>query len=138
MIVHSARDVGLPGVDADTGFGLLDVKAALAADPSILRRRADRGDRRRRAQGRPGVFVRVTGTANTDRLASARIELGQGESPSDVAKRLAPHRPRGVRDGVLDDLPAQNFAGAPVWTLRLIVEHTNGKRRETRHVLRLG
>ena len=135
MIVQSARDVALPGVDADTGYGLLDVKAALVADPSFFVDARIAGIAVERKDG--GVFVRVMGTADADRLASARIELGQGESPAtwrSVSRRID----RAVRDGVLDDLPAQSFAGATVWTLRLVVEHANGKRRESRHVVRLG
>jgi len=135
MIVQSARDIGLPGVDQETGYGLLDLRAALAADPRTFVDARIAGVAVERRDG--GVFVRVTGTADADRLATARIELGQGESPStwrSVSRRID----RGVRDGVLDDLAAQNFAGAPVWTLRLVVEHANGTRRETRHVVRLG
>jgi subtilisin family serine protease len=135
MIVHSARDVGLPGVDPDTGYGLLDVKAAMDADPrffveaAIEAIAADRDDR--------GVFVRITGTADADRLARAWIEIGAGEDPAEwtkVSREIA----TAVRAGVLDDLKAELFRGAPVWTLRLVVEHADGKRREARHILRLG
>jgi subtilisin family serine protease len=134
MIVHSARDIGVPGVDPDTGFGLLDLKAALAADPRFF---LDAGIAEISVQRKDDqVFVRVTGTADADSYGSAWIELGQGEAPSQW-KRISRSLDKPVRAGVLDDLPASHFAASPVWMLRLIVRHANGKQRETRHVLRL-
>jgi subtilisin family serine protease len=135
MIVQSARDAGSVGVNPETGYGILDVKAALTADPryfveaDIAEVSAQKTD--------AGVMVRVSGTADADRFASAWIEIGRGESPTEW-RRISRTLDKAIRAGVLDDLPAQPFAGAPVWTLRLIVQHTNGKTRETRHVLRLG
>ncbi len=135
MIVQSARDAGAVGVNPETGYGILDAKAALAADPryyieaDIAEVAAQRTD--------VGTVVRVNGTAEADRFASAWIEIGRGESPTEW-RRISRTLDKAIRAGVLDDLPAQQFAGAPVWTLRLVVQHANGKRRETRHVLRLG
>lgn len=134
MIVHSARDISAPGVDLETGYGLLDARAALAADPAFFIEPAIRDVAAVRKDG--GVYVRVTGTADADRWRSAWIEMGQGEAPGNWQpsgrKLVAP-----VRDGVLDDLPAGLFRSGGVWTLRLVVEHENGRRREARHVLRL-
>ena len=135
MIVQSARDAGSVGVNPETGYGILDVKAALAADPryfvdvEIAEVSAQKTD--------AGLFVRVDGTADADRFTSAWIEIGRGESPTEW-RRVSRTLDKPVRAGVLDDLPAQQFAGAPVWTLRLVVRHANGRSRETRHVLRLG
>lgn len=134
MIVHSARDIGTPGVDLETGYGLLDVAAALAADPRYFLAATIRGIE---AVGKPdGVYVRVNGGADADRFRAAWVEYGQGENPA--AWRRAPGRLKApLRDGVLADLPAELFRSAGVWTLRLVVEHENGARREARHVLRL-
>lgn len=134
MIVQSARDIGGTGVDAETGYGLLDVKSAITADPRSFIDARIGGIAVERKDG--GVYVRVTGTADADHFASARIELGSGEAPTSWRSISRIDQP--VRSGVLDDLAAQDFAGAPVWTLRLVVEHANGKRRESRHVLRSG
>ena len=134
MIVQSARDPGSVGVNPETGYGILDVKAALAADPSFFVDVEIAEVSAQKTDG--GVFVRVNGTADADRFASAWIEIGRGESPTEW-RRSSRTLDKAVRAGVLDDLPAQQFTGAPVWTLRLIVQHANGKRRETRHVLRL-
>ena len=135
MIVQSARDAGAVGVNPETGYGILDAKAALAADPryyieaEIAEVAAQRTD--------AGTVVRVSGTADADRFASAWIEIGKGESPTEW-RRVSRNLDKATRAGLLDDLAAQNFAGAPVWTLRLVVKHENGKSRETRHLLRLG
>ncbi len=135
MILQSAHDAGSAGVNPETGYGILDVKAALAADPRFFIDVDIADVSAQKTAG--GVFVRVNGIADADRFASAWIEIGRGESPTEW-RRISRTLDKAVRAGVLDDLPAQQFAGAPVWTLRLIVQHANGKTRETRHVLRLG
>ena len=135
VIVQSARDAGTVGVNPETGYGILDVKAALAADSRFFVE-AEIGEVSAQ-RGGTGVAVRISGTADADRFASAWIELGKGESPSEW-QRLPQTIDKPVRSGVLAELPAQQFAGAPVWTLRLVVQHADGRKRETRHVLRLG
>ncbi len=134
MIVQSARDPGTVGVNPETGYGVLDVKAALAADPHYFVE-VDIADVSVQKTD-SGVFVRVKGTADADRFGSAWIEVGRGESPTEW-QRIPQAFDKPVRGGTLEDLPAQQFAGAPVWTLRLIVKHANGSTRETRHVLRV-
>ena len=135
MIIQSARDPGTVGVNPETGYGILDAKTALAADPHYYID-ADIAEVSAQRTG-AGTVVRVSGTADADRFASAWIEIGAGESPTEW-RRVSRTLDNSVRGGQLDDLAAQNFAGAAVWTLRLVVKHVNGTNRETRHVLRLG
>jgi subtilisin family serine protease len=135
MLMQSTRDAGSVGVNPEIGYGILDVRAALAVDPDFFTEVEIADVAVQRTDG--GLFVRVNGTADADRFDSAWIEIGRGESPTEW-RRVSRTLPKPVRAGMLDDLPAQQFAGAPVWTLRLIVRHANGKSRETRHVLRLG
>ena len=135
MIVQSARDVSAEGVNPETGYGILDVKTALAADPKYFIDAGIDGATVQRTDA--GVFVRVNGTADADQFAAAWIEIGRGESPTEW-RRVSRTLDKAVRAGLFDDSPAQQFAGAPVWTVRLIVKHANGKTRETRLVLRLG
>ncbi len=134
MLVHSARDIGTPGVDLETGYGLLDLPAALAASPGYFLVPAIRSIEV--VQKADGVYVRLNGRADADRFRAAWLEYGPGDSPA--AWRRAPGGLKApVRDGVLADLSAELFQSAGVWTLRLVVEHSNGARREARHVLRL-
>lgn len=134
MIVQSARDIGTPGVDLETGYGRLDVPAALGADPGYFLTAAVGGIEAVQKPG--GVYVRVNGQADADRFRTAWVEYAPGENP-DTWRRAQGSLKTPVREGALADLPARLFQSATVWTLRLVVEHENGTRRESRHVLRL-
>jgi subtilisin family serine protease len=135
MILHSARDVDVPGRDQFTGYGLLDARAALVADPEFFIDVAINGVQV--AQAASGTMVQVLGTAAADRFAGAWLELGQGESPASWKKVTAP-LDAPVRDGVLGAVPAAEFAGAKVWTLRVITRHANQRMREAWFKLTLG
>jgi subtilisin family serine protease len=134
ILIMSARDVESPGWDRLTGYGLLDARAALAADPRFeLDARIDGvtvagvGD---------SLRLRVSGRAASDALAAARLEIGPGADPARwqlVADAAAPRA-----DGVLGEIPLKAFRHAGRWTLRLVAEHRNGAMREARHVVNLG
>lgn len=134
MIIQSAHDIGLPGVDRETGYGLLDVRAALVADPRFFVTPAIHGIDV--VQKPDGMYVRMTGTADADHFLTARVEYAAGENPTTWQPISDPLK-SAVRDGTLADLPAESFRAGSTWTLRLIVEHENGSQREARHVLRL-
>lgn len=134
MIVHSARDIGTPGVDQETGYGLLDARAALAADPGFFVMPAIRGIEV--VQKPDGMYVRMTGTADADQFRAAWVEYAEGDSPT-AWQRTPDTLKVAVRDATLADLSATLFHASSVWTLRLVVEHENGTQREARHVLRL-
>jgi subtilisin family serine protease len=134
MLLHSARDIEAPGVDQLSGYGRLDVAAALAADPAFY---VDASIARVEvAQGAKGPVARVIGSADADRFAGARLEIGAGERPTAwKAVEGGPSKP--VRDGVLAEVPAAAFGGSAVWTVRIIASHANGRTREARYLLRL-
>ena len=136
MLVNSARDIETPGRDNLAGYGVLDARAALAADPAFFLDAEITGvNVISDAQGQP--VVQVLGTANGDRLKSYRVTIGAGQNPdkfsdgSDKAKTP-------VSGGVVGEIPAQLLMQSTVWTLRLEVEHNNGEKREARFELRLG
>ncbi len=135
MIVHSARDIEVPGVDQYTGFGLLDARAALSADPEFFVDAWITGVKVVREGGK--VLLRVIGTADANQMKKAWIEIGPGENPSEW-KKVSRTITTPVKDGTLDELAAQHFAGAKQWVLRVITEHQNGRRREARFNLTLG
>jgi len=70
-------------------------------------------------------------------MKGAWIEIGQGETPTEW-KKVTDNVTRPVENGVIGDIETRNLAGAKVWTVRVIVEHQNGRKREGRYVLRLG
>ena len=135
MILQSARDISGIGRDRNLGYGLLDADAAVKADPAFFVDGVISGLSVVQANGRQAVEVKGTATAN--RMRAAWIEIGQGENPTEW-KKVTDNITRPVENGVVGDVEARNFAGAKVWTVRVVVEHENGRKREARYVLRLG
>jgi subtilisin family serine protease len=133
VIVQSAEDIQTPGRDNFSGAGLVDAKAALAFDPSVRLEAVITGIEV--AQGRDGPLARVLGTIAADRLASAKIEIGAGRAPASF-RTVASGLPAG--SGTLAEIPAEEFRGAPLWTIRLVVTHSNGTQREARFQLDVG
>jgi len=134
MILHSARDINVPGWDRFTGYGLLDARAALKADPDfyvlsrILRVSGTKKDGE--------LFVEISGRAKADKFSKAWIEAGEGENPSKWVK-ISEDIAAPVDNGRLALVSARHFRGGPVWTLRLVVAHQNGFQREARFLLTL-
>ncbi len=135
MIVQSARDVDPPGVDQFSGYGMLDARAALAADPEFFIDAMIHELKVVQKNGKP--HVRVIGTVDADKLKQAWIEIGGGDDPQKW-KKVSRNVNKPVHGGELDDLPAGHFSGAKKWTLRLVVQHKNGATREARFLLNLG
>jgi len=135
MILQSARDIDEPGYDQYSGYGLLDAKAALAADPEFFIEAAIAGVRVAK-KGRKQV-LEVGGTAEADRFGRAWLELGKGDK-TDSWKKVGKPLRRGVRNGILGEISPTEFAGARKWTLRLVVQHRNDREREARFVVNLG
>src|ERR1700682_3394720 len=80
IIKSTARDVGPPGVDQFTGYGIIDARAALKApkDYFLLA-----GVSRIEVVQKGGAqAVRVHGTADANAMKSARLEIGAGEAPT--------------------------------------------------------
>ena len=135
IIKSTARDVGTPGVDQYTGYGIIDAVAALKAPKEYFLFAGISSVQVVREHGQQAV--RVLGTADANAFKSARIEIGQGENPTEW-KAIGPARKAAGPNSALADLPAAVFAGAKVWQIRVIVEHTSGTKREARFRLTLG
>ena len=134
-LVQSADDVDVPGRDNYSGYGLLNVSAAINSPTAFFVDSVitDVGV----LQNDDGVFVRVTGTAAADEFDAAYIEIGAGENPEEwkpVSGRIS----RSIVDGVLGDIEAANLAGSSQWTIRLVTVHKNGRQREARFLLNVG
>lgn len=134
IVLQSARDIEAPGVDPLTGFGLLDAKAALAADPAFF---IEAQIVRVAAGSHQGADVlEVYGTRDADELREARLEYAAGETPDAWQRAGVPTR-AAVRDGLLGRIAAKDLRSAPVWTLRVVAVHANGRERENRFKLSL-
>jgi subtilisin family serine protease len=135
MLMHSARDIETPGWDQYTGYGLLDAKAALAADPDyyvLPRIRSVAG-----VKSKEGFVLQVTGRAMASDFGKAWVEIGRGGEPQEWV-RASEEIVRPIADGLLASIPAARFAGSRTWTVRLVVVHANGTRREARFKLEVG
>ena len=135
IIKSTARDVGTPGVDQYTGYGIIDARAALAAPKDYF---LFAGIERVEVVQKGGAqVVRVHGTADANALKSARIDIGKGEAPTEWTT-IGPAAEGAGPDDVLGDIPAPKFSGAKVWQIRVFVTHANGSTREAHFRLALG
>lgn len=135
MLLQSARDIDVPGRDQYSGYGLLDARAALRADPEFFVEAGIDGVEVVHGDA-GGAAVRVRGTAAANRFDRAWLEIGAGEEPAEwrAVGELLEHA---VDGGVLGDVPARELAGSSLWTIRLRVRHENGRDREARYRLTL-
>jgi subtilisin family serine protease len=134
ILMQSARDIDTTGVDQYSGYGLVDARAALDADPDFFIESAITGVQV--VQGNSGPAVRVLGTSIANERDRGVIEIGAGEEP-DAWTPVAEVKDD-VRNGVVGEIDANHFRGAKVWILRLVTRHKNGKTREARFRLSLG
>jgi len=135
ILLQSARDVEAPGFDRYTGHGIVDARAALTADPAFFVEAAISGVRVIQKDGRQ--VVEVSGTASADRFQRAWVEVGRGDDPTEwtvATEELTDS----VYDGPVGNIEVKHFQGAQRFTIRLVVEHQNGHRREARFTLDLG
>jgi subtilisin family serine protease len=134
IIKSTARDVGIPGVDQYTGYGIIDARAALKAPKDYYLFAGI--DRVEVVQHGGSPAVRVRGTADANAFKSASLQIAQGDNPSSwttigAAKRSA------EPDGILGEIPAAKLKGARVWQIRVLVTHKDGSAREARFNLSL-
>ena len=135
LLLQAARDIDGIGTNQFDGYGLLDIEAALTADPKTYVEAAITGVAAAQVGGR--TVLRIAGTADADSFKEAQVEIGQGDNPRQWKPASRPIT-RTVTNGVLADLPPDAFRGSKQWTLRIIVTHRNGKKREARFKLTLG
>jgi subtilisin family serine protease len=132
VLEQSARDVGAPGRDRLTGYGVVDARAALAADPAFFVVANIIGVRPTNMAGE--TFIEVLGTAAADQFAGARLEIGQGDAPSSWTP-VGGSLTSVVQGGSLGQIRAEQLSGSDTWTIRLTAEHANGRSREGRFIL---
>jgi subtilisin family serine protease len=135
IIKSTARDVGTPGVDQYTGYGIIDARAALKAPKDYFLLAGI--SRVEVVQKGGNQTVRVRGTADANAFKSARLEIGQGDAPTSWTPIGVAQKGAGP-DAVLGDIPAAAFKGATKWEIRVVVTHADGSVREARFKLSLG
>jgi len=134
ILLQSAKDIGAPGIDQKSGYGRLDLKAALSADPkTYVDARIEKVAVTHKGDAQ---IVVVTGTMDADQLSGGEVELGAGDDPK--SWKSVGTISAGVRSGVLAEIPVSELAGEKVWTLRVRAKHQNGREREGRFRLVVG
>lgn len=135
LLLQSAKDVDIPGVDAVSGHGLLDIQAAIRADPEFYIDAVIASVTAGQIDGKPAA--RVSGTAQADVFGSAQVYIGRGPAP-DQWQKACSELTRPVEEGILCLIPVSELSGTKQWILRLVVEHGNGRRSENRFALTMG
>lgn len=135
ILQQSARDIEIPGRDQFSGYGLVDARAALGADPAFFIDALITGVAV--VEERSGLFLEVQGSLDANDLKRGWLEFGAGEAPTEW-QRVRGDLKKPVDSGPLGRIPAEELGGAPTWTIRLIGEHEDGQRREYRFQVDLG
>ncbi len=119
MLLNSARDIEVLGWDQLTGYGLLDARAALKADPNFYASAKIKKMVPGRKDGK--VVIQVIGTADSSDFKVAWAELGFGEKP-EKWKRVGEKIKAVVKENILAEIPASEFNKKGKWSVKLVVE----------------
>lgn len=128
MLHMSAKDIEVAGWDQLTGYGRLDVAAALGADPDYETRVRVASIAPATVDG--GVVVQVSGAAYSTDFKTTTVELGFGEEPKKWRKVATLKEP--VKEGVLANIATSNFDQRGKWSVRVIVGTRRHGKRESR------
>ncbi|MCV6590070.1 MAG: S8 family serine peptidase [Marinobacterium sp.] len=115
VLQQSAEDLEPPGPDMNSGYGVLNVAAALQANPQWFIDSQLQG-----AQWLPEQGLQLYGRADASRFKAARLEWGAGDKPRQWS--LLQHYENAVPGGVLALIDPQIFTGQLLVTFRLTVE----------------
>jgi subtilisin family serine protease len=129
MLLMSADDVETPGWDQLTGYGRVNARKALEADPDYFLY----AELHKVAAVKEGnrVVLQASGTTAGSHWGNYHLEVGQGDNPT--SWRRAGNLAGGqVRDGLLGTLAFQDFGAPGRWTVRLVAQDTKGLTRESR------
>ena len=138
VVTQTARDIGAPGVDAYTGYGLIDPGAALEADPEryvIARIASVRVERREERS-----WIPIQGSVDADRFKTAELQLairGDDDAAEPEKWQTVATYAEPIRAGQLAELEPSVFEESQRWWLRLWAESEDGRRREARYALEL-
>jgi subtilisin family serine protease len=133
ILSQSAADLGVPGVDQATGYGLVNLKAALQqpADEYVEARLSDA----QLAYRDERVLLGVFGQADAQHFKSAELTYAL-ESEPQVWQPFGGSITAPVTDGLLAEVDLEPMlaasAGRPNWMMKLVVEDEAGARRESR------
>jgi subtilisin family serine protease len=134
LLVQAARELEPKGVNLQTGYGLLDVRAALAGDEQFwVEAQID-------AVALGGSIeaptIVVTGTADASSFGGARLRAAPESYPNDWLEVGAPLA-SAVHAGKLAEFDARTLRGPSRWILELVTTCGDGRARAARYALDL-
>lgn len=129
MLLMSADDLEAPGWDPLTGYGMLNARKALEADPEYYLYAELHRIAAARESGR--TVIQVFGTVMGSQMAEYRLEVGQGDNPTSW-RRAGRVSGGPINDNLLGTLTAADFGGTGRWTIRLVAQDQKGLTRESR------
>lgn len=127
MLVQSTRDVELPGWDQHTGYGLLDARAALEADPNYYL--IAKINKVQPVQEGGKTYLEVVGTVDGNLFDEAWVEIGLGERPESWIPAVSGIK-KPVVDGRVALVSPGSFTQRGKWIVRLMAKDKDGKTRE--------
>jgi len=119
MLLSSTRDIENPGWDQLTGYGLLDARAALKAEPDYYTIAKIGKIAPTRENGK--VVIEVSGSSSSSDYRDAWLELGFGEKPKKW-KKVSASIANGLNQTILAKISAKQITKRGKWTVRLIVK----------------
>lgn len=129
ILLMSADDVETPGWDQLTGYGRVNARKSLEADPDYFLYSELHRVAAMKEGGR--VVLQASGTATGSQWGSYHLEVGQGDNPTSW-RRAGSLAGGQVHDGALGTLTFQDFGAAGRWTVRLVVQDSKRSMRESR------
>jgi subtilisin family serine protease len=129
MLLMSADDIETPGWDQLTGYGRLNARKALEADPDYYLYAELHRVEAARDGGR--TVLQLYGRAEASHWGNYQVEIGDAEKPTSW-KKAGQMTGRQVKDGVLATLTRSDFGAAGKWTIRIVAQDGKGQSRESR------
>ncbi len=134
ILTATAADTEAPGRDPRVGHGLLDARAALAADPGfgVV---ADITRVELLPAGQP-AYVGVWGTIDATRFKRAWLQAGPGEDPK-AWRFVGQKRKQPIIDGQLATIPLTEFSSPGPWLVVVNVEDKSGVVKRAAHLVQI-
>ncbi len=129
MLTMSADDVEDPGWDRLTGYGRLNARKALEADPDYFLYSELHTVAPARKDGK--AVVQLSGSVSGSNLDRFEVQLGEGTSPT-TWRPMFTQRGQSVEGGDIGTFPVSEITRRGHWTVRLLAYDRDNKMRESR------
>lgn len=136
-LTMGATDIGWPGRDQETGYGLLNIQGAMGIPADQLLAIALQDVRT--VKGQEGVYLEISGLLQGQGLQSGWLELTPNWQLNETTiwQRIPGEKSAQAHPGLLWSLPVERFKEGKQWTLRLKGKLKNGQERFTDYQIEL-